>query len=354
MNENLIEAIAVTAELCGAELSEAAVRLMCEELGEYPLEQALEALKRCRREVQGRFTLAAVIERMAPMDGRPGPEEAWAMCPQDEDKTVCMTEEMAQAWGVAKELLDAKDKVGARVAFREVYTRLVTDARTNRVAPKWFMSLGHDRETREGPIMQAIQEGKIAREHAVQLLGSQPAYDLPRLARPTTEKPSGMGEAIGNIVGRIAKGNALDDADQAILARIPPEKGREERGGLKFVYHCLDKLGVTDVDQRKRLVAGYYLRETRAIVGSGAPEKPVRLDPVKDRARVQGRLDEMARDYYASSERVSAGKALAEEARKVGGTRQQPLAPAEKHEAVDEDWAAVSRMEARELEFRHD
>ena len=92
----LLEALAVTAELTGTELSEAAARAMVADLQAYPAQQVLVALTRCRRELKGRLTIAAVLERLD--DGRPGPNEAWAMIPQDEAGSVVWTQEMAEAF----------------------------------------------------------------------------------------------------------------------------------------------------------------------------------------------------------------------------------------------------------------
>ena len=78
----LLQALAVTAELTGTELSEPAARVMANDLAAYPVQQVLGALTRCRRELKGRLTVAAILERLD--DGRPGPNEAWAMIPQDE------------------------------------------------------------------------------------------------------------------------------------------------------------------------------------------------------------------------------------------------------------------------------
>src|SRR3972149_3860069 len=51
MKQNkLLEALAVTAELTGTELSEAAAKVMHNDLTAYPLGQVLSSLHRCRRE----------------------------------------------------------------------------------------------------------------------------------------------------------------------------------------------------------------------------------------------------------------------------------------------------------------
>ena len=58
-HEQILQAIMVTAELTGAELSPAAQAVMVDDLMAYPLPAVLSALTRCRRELTGRLTLAA-------------------------------------------------------------------------------------------------------------------------------------------------------------------------------------------------------------------------------------------------------------------------------------------------------
>src|ERR1043165_278765 len=124
MSTLLLKAIAVTAELTGTTMSEAAASVMAEDLTRYPENQVLVALTRCRRELRGRLTIADVIQRLD--DGRPGPEEAWAMIPQDEAPSVVWTQEMASAFGIALPLMD--DPVAARMAFKEAYAKAVAKA----------------------------------------------------------------------------------------------------------------------------------------------------------------------------------------------------------------------------------
>lgn len=166
--EELIKAIAVTAELTGTELSAAAARVMCEDLSAYPPEQVMRSLQRCRRELKGRLTVAEIIARID--DGRPGPNEAWAMLPKSEEETVIWTEEMARAAGVANPLIAAGDQIAARMAFIEAYQREMTQARAERLPPKWRVSLGSDLSMRERVIGEAVRKGLISTGHAKTLL----------------------------------------------------------------------------------------------------------------------------------------------------------------------------------------
>lgn len=164
----LIKAVMVTAELMGTALSADGARVMCDDLDAYPEPQVMGALTRCRREVRNRLTLADIIARLD--DGRPGPDEAWAMIPRSEAETVVWTDEMAQAHGAAAPLLEAGDQIAARMAFREAYARLVTQARADRLPTRWMPSLGHDRDGREKPLREAVQLGRLQSDAVTKLL----------------------------------------------------------------------------------------------------------------------------------------------------------------------------------------
>lgn len=101
-------------------------------------------------------------------DGRPGADEAWAMLPyQDEAASVVLTDEMAEAFGIAREV---DDKNGARMAFRDAYNRIVDRNKRAGDVPKWFASLGHDKEGREIVLQEAVRLGRIGQAYATGLL----------------------------------------------------------------------------------------------------------------------------------------------------------------------------------------
>lgn len=170
VSNNLIQAIAVTAELTGTQLSEAAAEVMANDLAQYPEHQVLKALVRCRRELKGRLTIADVVTRLD--DGRPGAEEAWAMIPRAESATCVWTEEMAAAYGVASPLLNAGEDIPARMAFKEKYLSLVAASRDARIPVRWIPSLGFDPNGREAPLEEAVRLGRITHQHAITLLPS--------------------------------------------------------------------------------------------------------------------------------------------------------------------------------------
>jgi hypothetical protein len=140
---------------------------MARDLSLYPESMVLPALERVRREVRGRMTVADVVQRLD--DGRPGPEEAWAMLPRNEDVSVVWTGEMAHAFGIAAPLMD-ESHVQARLAFIEAYKTAVSKARDAARPPQWFASLGRDKFGREAAVQEAVAKGRISQAHANTLL----------------------------------------------------------------------------------------------------------------------------------------------------------------------------------------
>lgn len=103
--------------------------------------------------------ILAQIEAEIAADGRPGAEEAWSTCVpgRDEQLTVVWTDEMRQAWGIALPVLRMGDEVGARMAFRQAYERLVAEARVARTPVRWHESPGFDAKQRAKAIEEAIR-----------------------------------------------------------------------------------------------------------------------------------------------------------------------------------------------------
>lgn len=190
----LLQAIAVTAELCGKVFSDASARVFADDLSGFDEQAVMKALTRCRKEVRGILSLQDVISRIE--DGRPGVEEAWAMLPQDGDGSVVWTDEMAAAWGIALPLINDGDRIAARMAFKEAYTRMITQARDERLPVRWTLSQGEDKATRQRALIDAVQHKRISLDTAVKQLPPMEAEGLllslgvtkhPLLAPPNQE-----------------------------------------------------------------------------------------------------------------------------------------------------------------------
>lgn len=164
----LAMALCATAETLGQALSASAAQLMAEDLAEYEFSDIARALRACRHELTGKLTLAAVLQRIQAADGRPGRDEAWgiAMSLSDESDTVVTTDEISLALVAARPILDAGDKIGARMAFISAYDRVVYEARRETKPVKWELSLGFDPKRRSVAVEKAVKMQRITQERA--------------------------------------------------------------------------------------------------------------------------------------------------------------------------------------------
>lgn len=125
---------------------------------------------------RGRFapTPADVIEQIEGLvadDGRPGTEEAWALCSRaaDESETLVWSAEMSEAYAIARPLMQDGDQIGARMAFKEAYSRMVDDARRARRPVSWSVSMGHDTAKRHAALVAAEARGLLSAGDALRL-----------------------------------------------------------------------------------------------------------------------------------------------------------------------------------------
>ena len=197
-SKQLMEAIAVTAELAGTNLSEIAARVMTQDLMQYPVEQVLGALVKCRRELKGNLRIAEIIDRLD--DGRPGANEAWAMIPKNESDSVVWTREMAESFGVALPLIDDGDHIAARMAFIETYKVKCAESRNNGVPVKWEPSLGFDKNGREHVLIEAVEKGRLTREHVAGLL---PYHKQTEFSEKLLSDKTNNFKLVGDIVKKI-------------------------------------------------------------------------------------------------------------------------------------------------------
>lgn len=168
----IIQALTVCAELTGTQLSEAAFDVMVDDLMAYEAQSVLAALNRCRRELTGRLTLAAVLQRLD--TGLPSADEAFGMLVEgwrNEALTVVVPAiAMRAAGNGAQELYFCGDKTGARMAFKGAYERLAANVQGEAA---WFVSAGNDRDQRSAAVMAAVKAGRLEQEQAAAYLPSE-------------------------------------------------------------------------------------------------------------------------------------------------------------------------------------
>jgi len=169
--DTLLASLFATAEAMQQQLTPAAGQLMVQDLKGYDEPVLTAALQAVRRE-GGRFTVASVLKHVEAADGRPAPNEAWAIALQsfDEADTVLTTPEIQQAATAASAIFAAGDKIGARMAFIAAYERVVATSRQQALPVAWTLSLGYDAQRRVLAVEEAQRLGRLPAPVAQQLL----------------------------------------------------------------------------------------------------------------------------------------------------------------------------------------
>lgn len=181
---------------------------------------------------RGRFVptpadIIAQIEGLAENDGRPGAEEAWAMsiAARDEAETLVWTQEMATAWGIAKPVMDAGDEVGARMAFKEAYARLVDEARRQRMPAFWSVSQGFDAERRAPAISAAVAAGRLPES---ELLGLPAPRDaVPLLEVATSHAPEHIRQRLRELRGSLTMPREDRPSRDAVAKSVTAQRKAE-------------------------------------------------------------------------------------------------------------------------------
>lgn len=192
-------------------------------MARYPLDVVRSAIDANVRDPQrGQYPpkpadLMAQIEGRAANDGRPGAEEAWAIALRgaDESETVVTTPEIVEAFGICQSVLETGDEVGARMAFKEAYSRLVSHARAAGRPVNWSASLGWDIAKREGALRQAEAAGLL------------PASTVAALLPPPAKVSAGEKSAEG--LARLKEAVAKLEPASVKLQRAREERSAAER-----------------------------------------------------------------------------------------------------------------------------
>lgn len=225
----IIQALTVCAELTGTQLSEAAFDVMVDDLMAYEAQSVLAALNRCRRELTGRLTLAAVLQRLD--TGLPSADEAFGMLVEgwrNEALTVVVPAiAMRAAGNGAQELYFCGDKTGARMAFKGAYERLAANVQGKAA---WFVSAGNDRDQRSAAVMAAVKAGRLEQQQAAGYLPHEAAAERLML---TENRTLTLEEKQNALLIQQAAMQALpqfpkDDED----AGVPREKARANAQNL--------------------------------------------------------------------------------------------------------------------------
>lgn len=149
----------------------ARVSMFFRALSKYPLSTVRQALDaHIANPACGMFfpTPAHVIGQIDAMsEQQPNDDEAWSICLEasDERATVVWTGPMQASWAICKAVFDSGDRVGARMAFKGAYARLLNEAKLSGAPIVWQVSEGHDSEMRAFALKKAADMGRIAKDN---------------------------------------------------------------------------------------------------------------------------------------------------------------------------------------------
>ena len=210
--EKIIQAITVTAELTGTQLSANAAAVMAEDLLAYPLDKVLIAFERCRRELKGRLTLAAILDRID--DGWQSAEEAFNTLVagwESEHLSILTTHTAMHAAESASALFNAGDKYRAGLAFKTAYERIVSEKKAKGIQPDWYVSAGLDKEQLAQLVTEAAATGKITNDYALALLPAGEERMNIEAGNFLTDKQKEEGKArLGNLLNLITQKCAMN------------------------------------------------------------------------------------------------------------------------------------------------
>lgn len=113
--------------------------------------------------------IIAQIEKTSNKNNHVSADEAWSIALQslDEKNTVVWNDAISQAFLIAKDVMP--DRVGARMAFKSAYERIITGLESPDKL-KWYPSIGTCKESREGALKRAADLGRLKHDHAASLL----------------------------------------------------------------------------------------------------------------------------------------------------------------------------------------
>jgi hypothetical protein len=177
----------------------------------------------------------SIAARCRLLDGRPQDDEAWALAlsSRDERETVVWTAEMAQAFTLCLNVLDAGDDVGARMAFKDAYNRLVAVARAANRPVAWTVSQGWDTERRAVAVNKAVGAGLLPAPQARALLPN-----LVACADDIDTRPEGLKrvlEVMAELEDSVTKAERISqermDAEDARTREIANQVREYTQGG---------------------------------------------------------------------------------------------------------------------------
>lgn len=235
----MVQQLVATAEVMGHQITLNAALMMCQDLNEYPFNDVMIALTRCRKEVTGKLTLKAIVDLLAPAGGWLSANEAWAQAlpAQDEANTMVWTVETRKAWFIALPILESGDKIGARMAFIEAYNREVAQAKAAGGLPQIEVSRGDRADLYELAVSQAQTSGLLPPPKSPAPL----MLDAPKHVKqrgPVMDRREDLASALRDLARKLRADRDEDHAEK--LRRSEEERQKFEARKAEVVAQALE------------------------------------------------------------------------------------------------------------------
>lgn len=163
-----------------------------------------------------------ILTAIRSVDGYPGPEEAWTLgkIATDQWNSVVLTNEIDDAALAAQDEMTGGNEIAARQIFKEVYVRLVAEARAKGKPVNWFLSEGWDKQKRVPAIREALERGLISPKQASRKLPHDAQYALP----PAMSK-------VVKLIGDGKRMNVSDEERSNALTALKKEIAAQRKRG---------------------------------------------------------------------------------------------------------------------------
>lgn len=176
MEKEIAKVITTLAVYYGITVNKEQIALFVDDLKDFPIEQIQQACLIYRRNPKNEFfpRPAKLIGIIEALDGRPSVEEAWALVPKGNSDAAFVNDEMMAAWTAANNFLnDCKDMITARMVFKEVYEKKISEARLKKSKPKWWLTRAYGQGSEganEAALRDAVTRGLISEPEAKVLI----------------------------------------------------------------------------------------------------------------------------------------------------------------------------------------
>ena len=260
--------LAATIEATGGEAKPQVVAMMVADFRTYTKHELREALHRLRQSGE-KLTPKTLLDQLDALHGRLGADEAFALVlqAQDEAQTVVWTDEVVQAWTAIAPMMRGRDQVGARMAFKQAYERIVQDARVMRKKPEPVVSIGADPELRYVAVTRAYEQGALPLALAQAALDGVADFDskansfvMPGKPEPVQQlslpAPTGLAAILvqGPTVSSVLPKNVAEHIQQA---RAAAKRAADKAQRRKMAIARLERMKLA---KRKREAAEAAMR----------------------------------------------------------------------------------------------